>query len=96
MDHFLIAKMDGAELKLHEPRREGVALKFDRSWEGGWSCYTTVIKDGGTYRMFYRGMPTATGDDSPEAVVCYAESKDGITWTKPNLGLFDILEYTGE
>ena len=90
VDHFLIAKMDGAELKLHEPRREGVALKFDRPWEGGWSCYTTVIKDGGTYRMYYRGMPTATGDDSPEAVVCYAESKDGITWTKPNLGLFDI------
>ena len=90
VDHFLIAKMDGVQLKLHEPRREGVAVKFDRPWEGAWSCYTTVIKDGATYRMYYRGMPSATRDDSPEAVVCYAESKDGITWGKPNLGLFEI------
>jgi hypothetical protein len=90
VDHYLIAKMDGVQLKLHEPRREGVALRFDRPWEGGFSCYTTVIKDGATYRMYYRGLPIATRDDSPVAVVCYAESKDGITWTKPDLGLFEI------
>ena len=90
VDHYLIAKMEGVELRLHEPRREGVALKFDRPWEGGFSCYTTVIEDAGTYRMYYRGMPNARPDDSPEAVVCYAESPDGITWTKPNLGLFVI------
>jgi hypothetical protein len=90
VDHFLIAKMDGVQLKLHEPRREGVAVKFDRPWEGAFSCYATVIKDGANYRMYYRGLPSATSDDSPEAVVCYAESKDGVTWTKPNLGLFEI------
>lgn len=82
--------MKGVQLKLHEPRREGVALKFDRPWEGGFSCYTTVLKDGPTYRMYYRGLPIATRDDSPEAVVCCAESKDGITWTKPSLGLFEV------
>jgi sialidase-1 len=60
VDHYLIAKMEGAQLRLHEPRREGIALKFDRPWEGGFSCYTTVIKDGGTYRMYYRGLPSAT------------------------------------
>jgi hypothetical protein len=90
VDHYLIERMAGVELRLHEPRREGVALKFDRPWEGGFSCYTTVIKDGPTYRMYYRGMPNARPDDSPEAVVCYAESPDGITWTKPNLDLFTI------
>lgn len=90
VDHYLIAKMDGVELRLHEPRREGVAVKFDRPWEGAFSCYTTVIKDGALYRMYYRGLPAATGDDSPEASVCYAESQDGITWTKPNLGLFTV------
>ena len=90
VDHYLIARMGGVELRLHEPRREGVALKFDRAWEGGFSCYTTVIKDGGTYRMYYRGLPNARPDDSADAVVCYAESPDGITWSKPNLGLFAI------
>jgi hypothetical protein len=90
VDHYLVAKMDGVELRLHEPRREGVALQFDRPWEGAFSCYTTVIKDGALYRMYYRGLPDARPDDSPEAVVCYAESPDGITWTKPSLGLFSI------
>src|SRR5512135_3095697 len=89
VDHYLIARMDGVELRLHEPRREGMALKFDRPWEGAFSCYTTVIKDGPLYRMYYRGLPAATGDDSPEASVCYAESRDGVTWTKPNLGLVE-------
>ena len=74
VDHFLIEKLEGAQLRLHEPRREGVALKFDRPWEGGFSCYTTVMKDGGRYRMYYRGLPTAGRDASLKSVVCYAES----------------------
>jgi hypothetical protein len=90
VDSFLIEKLDGAQLRLHEPHREGVALKFDRPWEGGFSGYTTVFKDGAVYRMYYRGLPVALRDDSPGAVVCYAESKDGIAWTKPDLGLFEI------
>ena len=90
VDSFLIAKLDGVQLRLHEPRREGVAVKFDRPWEGGFSGYTTVIKDAERYRMYYRGLPVAGQDGKENEVVCYAESKDGITWTRPNLGLFDV------
>lgn len=90
VDQFFIAKLDGVQLRLHEPRREGVSLKFDRPWEGGFSGYTTVIKDGELFRMYYRGLPVAGRDGSESESVCYAESKDGITWTKPNLGLFKI------
>lgn len=90
VDPFLIAKLDGVQLRMHEPRREGVALKFDRPWEGGYSGYTTVIKDGALFRMYYRGLPVAGRDGSESESVCYAESKDGIAWTKPNLGLFEV------
>src|SRR6266481_3663460 len=90
VDHFLIEKMEGAQLKLHEPQREGIAVKFDRPWEGEFSGYTTVIKDGALYRMYYRGLPSAGRDGSEKEGVCYAESKDGMSWTKPNLGLFKI------
>src|SRR2546430_1820474 len=90
VDRFLIEKLEGAQLRLHEPRREGIALKFDRPWEGAFSAYTTVIKDGGLYRMYYRGLPSAGRDDSANAVTCYAESRDGIVWTKPNVGLFEV------
>src|SRR6266850_118279 len=92
VDHFLIEKMDGVQLKLHEPERAGVAVRFDKPWEGGFSAYATVIKDRDLYRMYYRGLPTADRDGSKNEAVCYAESSDGIVWTKPNLKL---CEYKG-
>ncbi|MDB6027561.1 MAG: hypothetical protein JWM68_3784 [Verrucomicrobiales bacterium] len=91
VDKFLIEKMESAQLKMHEPHREEPALKFDAPWEGGWSCYVTVMKDGDIFRMIYRGLPIATKDGTPNESVCYAESKDGIAWTKPNLGLFEVF-----
>lgn len=90
VDRYLIEKLDNAELRLHHPRREDIAVKFDKPWEGDFSGYTTVIKDSDLYRMYYRGLPTATRDGSPNAVVAYAESKDGITWIKPNVRLFQV------
>lgn len=44
--------------------------------------WTTVIKIGATYYMWY-GCFSAAGLQH----TCYATSADGITWTRPNLGL---------
>ena len=90
VDRFLIEKMDGARLKLHEPAPAGTAVPFDRPWEGSFSGYVTVLKDGGTYRMYYRGIPEAGGDSSNLQVTCYAESVDGKTWVKPDLGFHEV------
>lgn len=94
VDRALIDQVEGdAELKLHHPRPREVALTFDEPWEGNASGYATVIQDGDLFRMYYRGHRYII-DDPPlkqaqSEVVCYAESEDGIHWTKPNLGLFD-------
>jgi hypothetical protein len=40
--------------------------------------------------MYYRGLPTASRDGTSAETTCYAESKDGIIWTRPELGLFEI------
>lgn len=90
VDHFLIDKLNNTQLRLHEPHRDGIAFKFDKPWEGGFSCYATVIKDGDLYRMWYRGLPVAGNDGAGFDSTCYAESKDGINWAKPNLGLIEI------
>ena len=43
--------------------------------------------------MYYSGRHyEPCGDSIRHPVICYAESKDGIHWTRPNLGLF---EYEG-
>ncbi len=90
VDRFLIGTMTNAELRLHEPRRDGPAILFDKPWDGGFSAYVTVFKDGDVYRMYYRGSPKAGHDGNSNESVCYAESKDGMAWTKPDLELFEV------
>ena len=93
VDRFLIEKLDNVTLQLQRPQPAGVALRFDKPWEGQVSGYVTIIQDGDLYRMYYRGRPlTGYGDNDPRAkeVTCYAESKDGITFTRPSLGLISF------
>ena len=91
VDKALIESMDNAELLLAEPRDEGAVLQFDRPWEGLFSGYATIIRDGDLLRLYYRGHPDSSKDGSTSEAICYAESRDGRTWTKPNLGLYTVL-----
>ena len=91
VDQSLIAKLsDGAALRLQRPEPREVVLTADRPWEGNTSAYFTVFRDGDRFRMYYRGSHWDEENKRathPE-VTCYAESRDGIRWEKPNLGLF--------
>jgi len=90
IDHFLIGKLTNVQHILHEPKDEGSVLLFDNSWEGPFCGYATVIKDKNKYRLYYRGLPEAGKDGSSTETTCYAESDDGIEWTKPDLGIYEI------
>lgn len=90
VDEYLIDTLSDVRLRLHAPHHEGVALRFDRPWEGAFCGYATVLRDEQQYRMYYRGLPEAGRDGSSAEVTCYAQSSDGINWEKPNLGLFEI------
>jgi hypothetical protein len=90
VDHFMIEKMDRVQLRLHEPKDEGIVLRFDKPWEGAFCGYVTVIKEGDLYRAYYRGLPNAGKDGSTVETTCYAESVDGIRWTKPNVGAYRV------
>jgi len=87
-DDWLIDQLKGAQRKLHPPTPREIALRFDQPWEGHFSGYVTVIKDGDVYRMYYRGWPSVGA--AGKAVTCYAESRDGVSWSKPRLGLFEV------
>ena len=95
VDDYLIDRMGGkAELRMHHPIPREVAITMDKPWEGNGSAYMTVFQDGKLYRMYYRGahvVYTREAISEPhEQVTCYAESQDGIRWTKPELGLVDF------
>ena len=93
VNEFLIEKMEGVALKLRSPVAREVAIDHDEPWEGNICCGHTVFEDGDIYRMYYRGRHwDAATNKETHHFACYAESPDGIHWTKPKLG---IVEFKG-
>lgn len=89
VDDYIIAKMDGAELRLQHPVAKENVFEFNAPWEGTTSAYVTVFQDNDRFRMYYRGSGS---DPKQPQVTCTAESSDGIHWVRPKLGIF---EYEG-
>ncbi len=52
--------------------------------------YGTVINDGDLFRLYTRDGRGAKFDGDVTEVTRYCESRDGIHWTKPKLGLIEI------
>jgi len=56
--------------------------------------YGTVLHEGGKFRMWYLGLHTRQSLHGAAydwwRPMCYAESDDGITWRKPELGLVEF------
>jgi hypothetical protein len=87
VDRYLIERLDNVRLKLNAPRDEGEVLRYDQPWEGPFCGYATVIHDNDTFRLYYRGK--MAGRDGAGEVTCCAQSKDGLHWIKPKLGLYE-------
>jgi len=95
LDELFFATSKDITLKIQAPRKTGEAiLRREHPWESATLNWFNVVQDQGRidrsakYRMWYEaydvdGWPTA--DDTS---FCYAESRNGIHWTKPELGLF--------
>ncbi|MBI5687161.1 MAG: hypothetical protein HZC54_18980 [Verrucomicrobia bacterium] len=92
VDDYLIASMAGAELKLHKPEPREVALVCDQPWEGNTSAYYALFRDKNGFRAYYRGshFDEKTKKGSHPEFACYAESRDGVKWKKPELGLIEF------
>lgn len=93
VDDVFIDRLTGSVKRtLHEAKPAEVALTTNEPWEGNTCAYYTIFRDGDRYRMYYRGShyDTVTRKAAHREVTCYAESDDGIHWTKPNLGLFEF------
>ncbi len=102
LDEYLIESMEGVSLKLHEPRSAGKVLTFDQPWEGNLSIALGLLRHNGAYRLYYRGTslpeylrpsglrPGEVMVPEHPGVFCYAESSDGIHWSRPSLGMYEF------
>ena len=90
-DHHLLGELKGdVRLQVLQPEPREVVFVTDEPWEGNTSGYYTVFQDGNLYRMIYRGWQhDAQKKALHQEITCYAESRDGIRWTKPKLRLFE-------
>lgn len=87
VDDFLVRETARVDFRLGVPQPAGTALRLDRPWEGRWGAYVSVVSDGKKFLMYYRG---GFGAPNNEDLTCYAESADGIHWTRPEIGRFEV------
>ncbi len=93
VDEYLLDRFVGsARLEVQHPEPREVVLTADEPWEGNTSAYFTIFQDGDIYRMYYRAshFDEKAKKATHRELTCYAESRDGVHWTKPELGLFDF------
>jgi hypothetical protein len=96
IDRFLIDRLEGdARQRLHHPVPREISLVHDAPWEGTGSGYHSVFRDGDLYRMYYKAWHLEASEGKLDTgrhplFCCYAESKDGILWEKPELGIHEF------
>jgi hypothetical protein len=96
VDQFLVGELKDASLKLHSPQ-----LMPTVSPPRPHGHYATVLKSDDKFQFYYRGNdPLDNGWKKygiayyhTHELTLYAESKDGINWVEPNLGLYKVAHY---
>lgn len=98
VDDYLIAKAENIEREVHAPKKHASnpLLRPEKPWEGTGLVFQIVLRDETTkkFRMWYAAfghykLPSGLDTRFP---TCYAESDDGLKWSRPELGL---LEFNG-
>jgi hypothetical protein len=93
LDAMVVEQQAGLERVFHaaEKHPANPVLSVDKPWEGTGYGTTphggTVLLDEGRLRMYYIA---GIGEGGTGFRVCHAESQDGLTWTKPSLGLVEF------
>ncbi|MBI5685256.1 MAG: hypothetical protein HZC54_09250 [Verrucomicrobia bacterium] len=85
LDPASVRDAEGVALHVNPPQRREIVIRPDKPWEQLMiSFYLTVLDEDGKLRMWY-----ICRDKQNRPNVAYAESRDGVRWTKPNLGIVD-------
>ena len=91
-DDLSIEGTRGVKLEMMRPDKHPGNPILERGKEGEVdekrASYLDVIYDNGLWRMWYAAV--ASHGDYHKSLVAYAESDDGITWRKPELGLSEF------
>ena len=91
-DDYLVESMRNVAMTMNEARVTGERMiRHDRPWDRS-DCWLSVLKDGDVFRMYYGSRESTDAlrrGDPYSIILLYAESRDGIHWERPNLGLWE-------
>ncbi|MFH1299859.1 MAG: hypothetical protein ABIK07_02265 [Planctomycetota bacterium] len=91
-DTLIDSRSEDARFLLHHPTPREIVFNYDKPWEGTGCGYQSIFQDGDLYRMYYKAWNLDVQEKklgpNNSNFTCYAESKDGIHWKRPDLGLF--------
>jgi len=82
----------GIRLRTIQPEVLGSIVVPDRPWEAIIFA-PSLIEEDGVLRLWYESIPPedlSSGAAGHRNLLCYAESRDGVTWEKPSLGIRDF------
>lgn len=89
LDDLFFEQSGGIALRMHPAQKTGeTTLAPDQPWESASLNWFSVAEDAGTFRLWYECYDVEGWPTTDDTSLCYAESSDGIHWTKPHLGLF--------
>ena len=89
-DHMIDHRFTDAVLSVNKPVKTDSVMVFDQPWDGNANDFFTIVKDDGFYRMYYETWSFFDPTYTEGINVCYAESRDGIHWERPNLGMCEF------
>lgn len=85
LDPATLTELQGATLHVNSPHAREAILRPDKPWEKQViGAFVTVREEDGLVRMWY-----CCRDADKRLFLAYAQSRDGLTWEKPALGVFD-------
>ncbi|MDA0747371.1 MAG: hypothetical protein O2954_12690, partial [bacterium] len=93
IDRQFFDRASGVHLCMNAPfQPPEPVLRADRPWEQqGIGGYNTVIREReNRFRLWYGAQMKSGLPQEGAGRLCYAESEDGITWHKPDLGLLSF------
>ena len=90
VDDWLIAKLRGARLELRRPERREAAMTFDAPWEDSVAFPDRMLPYEGGWRLYYRAGILDWNREEDTTVVAMAETRDGVVFTRPELGLVEV------
>lgn len=87
LDDYGVATMSSLQKTMHQPEKKGAVISPDRPWNQLIETNSAPVWDeqAHVYKTWMLNS-IRTGSTWGESMVAYAESTDGINWTKPNLG----------